>query len=118
MITFRAIERGDLTNLKNARNDRFVLPFVREYRHLNDSDQEAWYNSYLASRHKADFDQDINIIEEDNNGKILAVGGYTRIEWRNRRAEVTFYNVSAHDIIIKDCLLEIVRTGFNHFNFH
>ena len=112
MITFKPIEKSDLQILKEWRNSDSVRNYVREYRLLNDSDQEAWYNSYLASRRKADFDQEIGIL---NN---VAVGGFTRIEWRNQRAELTFYSIDQTDEEIKIYITFLLDKGFREFNFH
>jgi len=51
----------------------------------------------------------------------IGVGGFTRIEWKNRKAEITFYigdfefNRSE---VVKDTLRLIIESGFNQMNFH
>lgn len=134
MISFRQVEKSDLPLLKYWRNSDIVRPFVREYRLLADSDQESWYQAYLVSRRKSDWDQEIMIIESD--GKYLdaanctlldlpdkhsikipiGVGGFTRIEWRNRKAELTFYNF--YQQYIKESIIALLVKGFDEFNFH
>src|SRR3990167_7681837 len=137
MLTLRPIEREDLKILKIWRNQDCVRSTVREYRLLCDSDQESWYNAYLSSRRKSDFDQEILIIEGDGhylgNGKIqfenkrcqncvpipIGVGGFTRVEWRNRRAELTFYlGDTKSEIYREECVHKLLEKGFNEFGFH
>jgi len=120
MIAFRPIERTDLPLLKKWRNSDEVRPYVREYRLLNDSDQEVWYESYLKSRRKSDFDQEIMIAYSGES--IIGVCGFTRIEWRNQRAELTYYRTDNLDVIPLESesslLNALLNKGFNEFNFH
>lgn len=123
MITFRPIERADLPMLKEWRNSDSVRPYVREYRYLNDSDQEEWYASYLRSRRKADFDQEILLILYNNTP--MGVGGFTRIEWRNSRAELTFYlkpldndYTGVEEDFRNICLQKLIEKAFSEYGFH
>ena len=139
MISLRPIEKTDLSMLKEWRNSEVVRPYVREYRLLNDVDQEVWYAAYLNSRRRADFDQEILIISQKvETGRYIAnsndtldkefalkpigVGGFTRIEWRNQRAELTFYlvgNNGCHDLDSRHLAINaLLDKGFNEFNFH
>ena len=142
MITFRPIEKEDLGILKEWRNSEEVMPYVREYRYLNNTDQEKWYEGYLASRRKADFDQEIFIvqaegpdIEEDQRSVFIkgreamiepimtnvpiGVGGFTRIEWKNRKAELTFYlGKQDYENVRKAAIEKILEKGFKEFGFH
>ena len=115
MITFRPIEPCDLPLLKQWRNSDQIRNYVREYRLLNDSDQEKWYSSLIASRRTADSDQEI-LIMEDGTGNGIGVAGFTRIEWRNRKGELTFYCIK--DELRKQALMAIISKGFNEFGFH
>lgn len=114
MITCRPIERTDLPMLKRWRNSTDVMPYVREYRFLTDHDQERWYSSYLASRRTSDFDQELLILEWE--GEAFGVGGFTRIEWKNRKAELSFYSINRD--YIKEALTALIDKAFNEFGFH
>ena len=117
MIIFKPIEKYHLVLLKEWRNSDSVRPYVREYRLLNDSDQDAWYQYYLQSRLRSDWNQEIYMIHEDTIP--IGVGGFTRIEWRNRRSELTFYlGNPKFEEYIEDCLINLVEKGFREFNFH
>jgi len=119
MISFRPIEINDLIQLRNWRNSAEVLPYVREYRLLNSSDQKTWFKSYLGQRRSADFDTELFIMsyKETETG----CGGFTRIEWRNQKAELTFYIGETEfrkPLIIKELLLGLLEKGFNEWNFN
>src|SRR3990167_3241606 len=106
MIIFKPIEKYHLVLLKEWRNSDSVRPYVREYRLLNDSDQDAWYQYYLQSRLRSDWNQEIYMIHEDTIP--IGVGGFTRIEWRNRRSELTFYlGNPKFEEYIEDCLINL-----------
>lgn len=118
MITFRVIEESDLEKLKEWRNDPKLQPYMREYRLLNEFDQNNWYTNYLKQRRTSDWDSELFVMEL-KLGKLtkgIGVGGFTRIEWKNRKAELSFYIID--DKLIELALFEIVSKGFNEFGFH
>lgn len=131
MIVFRPIEKFDSDLLIAWRNSSFVMPYVREYRYLNDSDQEKWYQDYLTSRRKSDFDQELLVIEHHLEKKSsypssdrghqteIGVGGFTRIEWKNRKAEISFYiGLKEFEFLIEPALKLLIEKGFKEFGFH
>lgn len=144
MITFKPIEKEDLPLLKQWRNSDCVRNYVREYRLLTDSDQETWYSSYISSRRKSDFDQEIMImsleietgfsttpleleIHKIISNRQIGVGGFTSIQWRNQKAELTFYvapegrysvDGSIEKSLMYLSLKELLKKGFYEFNFH
>src|SRR3990167_9268340 len=115
MITFKPLEEEDLTLLQHWRNSPGVLPYVREYRFLSDYDQDKWWESYQKSRRTSEWDQELMIIQLDTgkdwktnglsgiggsvtfniDGKTykgpIGVGGFVRTQWRNRKAELSFF---------------------------
>ncbi len=128
MIVFSSIEKNSLEPMKVIRN--MNIPFTREYRYLNDADQEKWYDSYLQQRRTSDWDTEVMIaLDDDDLGgvgkanqplyKILAVGGFVRIEWKNQRAELTCCFAKRDDKVRnKQILLQILKKGFREYNFH
>lgn len=117
MIKFRAIEEDDLPMLKSWRNSDCVMPFCREYRYLSDYDQDKWFEAYQKSRRDSDWGQEIYIINCCEND--IGVGGFTRIEWRNRRAELTFYKSNnCKELHFVDPIQELINIGFQRFNFN
>lgn len=113
MIGLKPIEREDLEIIRILRNHEEIFPYVREYRLLSHDDQVEWYESYRKQRRRADWDTELMTIVEDH--RIVGVGGFTRIEWRNRRAEFSFFTLSRN---VREPILELLRKGFHEFGFH
>lgn len=84
MIHLRVLEREDLKQLRDWRNDPEIFSRVREYRYLNMENQEAWFNSLRDDRQTIMFG-----IETDS--RIIGVCGLTNIDWIGRKAEVSIY---------------------------
>lgn len=119
MIKLRPIEESDLRQLKEWRNTDSVRDFTREWRLLSDNDQEEWWNAYCKNRKNVDSGQELMIIMDDRN--MVGVGGFVRIEWRNRRAEFSFYIGSdSHrdEENIKKAQKLLLKKAFNEMNLH
>lgn len=115
-ILFKPIEKDDLDKLQSYRNDDRVRPFVREYRLLSQEDQAEWFRNYRESRHNSDWGQELMII---SYGGTIAVGGFVRIEWRNQRAELSFYTPYIAMISKQmEMLEELVRRGFHEYGLN
>ena len=87
-IGLRAIEKEDLEIIQAWRNSELVMPNCRQYRKLSMVDMVRWYDS--LSR-----DGDYNLTNDmfmlhDRCG-CIGVAGIVRIDWRNRKGEVSFY---------------------------
>jgi RimJ/RimL family protein N-acetyltransferase len=85
-IGLRAIEKSDLTQLKQWRNNPEFRGHFREIRELNDANQEHWFD-------KLNFDSSsyfFSIISLDT-GKIIGAGGLLYINWIIRSADFSFY---------------------------
>lgn len=134
MITLRAIEESDLGDIDRWRNSKSVFPYVREYRLLSAKDQEDWFKSYRESRRDSDWGQELMILNHSGFGDI-GVGGFVRIEWRNRKAELSMYLRGTEvivpekgmvpsdydprtDAIYKEALFELFRYGFDILGFN
>ena len=124
MIRMRAIETDDLNIMHRMRNHESVFPFVREYRWISREDQIDWFKAYRNQRRRADWDQELMIIEDwesdrgsktNRVGQTIGVGGFVRIEWRNRKAEFSFYTITSNK---EKAILEVLKKGFHDFNFH
>ena len=114
----REILRSDLETLRKIRNSKAVMPFCREYRLLTEQDQENWWEDYSKNRRKSDFGQEIMAIEY--RGKVCGAGGFTRIDWKDQKAELTFYieEESQEEGVIVECLNQLIWWGFFKLNFH
>ena len=112
MITLRAIEKTDLELIKRWRNSPCVMPYCRQYRPLSSSDMLDWYDS-LTNDKEYNLVNDLFVIEWE--GLPVGVGGFVRIDWRNRKAEVSFYvgeDTKRIPSIVNKALMAIVEYGF------
>ena len=87
MITLRAIEESDLGLIQLWRNSTYVMPYCRQYRPLSYQDMVNWYETKKDDDYN--LTTDLFMIMSDMTP--IGVGGYTRIDWRNRKGEVSFY---------------------------
>jgi len=82
-LALRPIEKTDLETIQFWRNNKSVLPFVREYRLMTKSHVESWYsNMILSDKHE------MFIIQDD--GHPVGICGLTYINWQNRHADLHF----------------------------
>jgi len=86
MIRLRPLEREDLRQLRDWRNDPEIFSRVREYRYLNMENQEAWFDSLRDDRKTIMFG-----VDEDICSELIGVCGLTNIDWIARKAEVSIY---------------------------
>ena len=122
-MILREINRKDLKQLQEDRNSYLVIPNCREYRFLTDKDQEDWYEQYHRSRRKSDWDQEFMVMAPSiDSSLIYGVAGFTRIEWRNRKAEVSFYMSNSGNIpkeqLVSSAFELLFYRAFDIFNFH
>ncbi len=89
MIRFRPLEREDLKQLRDWRNDPEIFSRVREYRYLNMENQEAWFNSLRDDRKTVMFGIVYDGMERVND--FIGVCGLINIDWIGRKAEVSIY---------------------------
>ena len=116
MITLRAIEKDDLKRIQRWRNSDDVMPYCRQYKPLSQSDMLVWYDG-LTKDKEYNLVNDLQLIELD--GIPIGVGGFVRIDWRNRKAEVSFYvgEISkSNPATIQSALMAIVQYGFTTLN--
>jgi len=110
MIKVRALEEGDLNTIKYWRNDSVGM--CREYRFLNYDDQKQWFQNYQRARHDSDWGQELMMINEE------AVGGFVRIQWRNRRAELSYLRSEYSEYSAREDIHTLIEMGFDHFGFN
>jgi len=117
-VNLRAIEKEDLPMIKRWRNSPNVMPYCRQYRPLSMKDMEVWYDG-LSRDGSYNLTNDLFVIEYE--GTSVGVGGLVRIDWRNRKGEVSFYIADVEkctEEIITECLLSILELGHKTFNLH
>ena len=116
-VTFGTIEKPDLASIRMMRNDPSVMPYCRQYRPLTQQDMEKWYELFGKDK-DYNLTNDLHTICSD--GKIVGVCGLTRIDWRNRKGEVTFYVVDTKDRqeIISKALSMLMGYAFETLGLH
>lgn len=95
-ITLDSIEAEDLITLQCWRNSANVMPYCRQHRLLTLDDMEEWYETG---------DRD-NLFLIRCDGKPIGVGGLVRVDWRNRKGEVSFY-------VAEKCNNDDIKTALN-----
>ncbi len=112
MIRLRPLERNDLSQLRDWRNDPEIYSRVREYRYLNMENQKTWFDSLLNDRSKIMF----GIWNPKN---LIGVCGLTSIDWVGRKAEVSIY-IGLKDArkqgLGTECLKLLANYAFNECN--
>jgi len=115
LIRLRAVEKGDLKQLRDWRNNPEIKKFMREYRELSMQNQMRWLESLAHDRNT------IMFVFETKRGKSIGCGGLNYIDWKNSRAEVSIYiadrkyREKGHDV---DTLKTLMEYGFEELNLH
>ena len=114
-VTFRALERDDLRQLRDWRNLPEVRKRTREFRLLSMEHQERWFTQLHDDRNT------IMFAVLDEQGKLIGVVGLTYIDWKNRRSEVSIY-IGDEEAWGKgygfDALKTLMAYGFHTANLH
>jgi len=82
-LVLRPIEHSDLLQIQKWRNDKDVLPYVREYRLMSMHHIEKWYKEMIASDR-------FEMFMLDAGCQSVGIGGLTYINWQNRHADLHF----------------------------
>lgn len=83
-VSFRQIEKEDLTLLREWRNQERIKKYCREYRLLNMVNQLNWFEKVSTSRQD---DMFLVLVEDIPSG----ICGLTHINWKDRSAEVSYH---------------------------
>jgi len=86
-IGLRQLERDDLVQARDWRNQAEIRERTREYIPLNMLNQERWFES-LLDRDNIMF---AVICKETETPTFIGVTGLTHIDWKNRSAEFSYY---------------------------
>lgn len=110
-VELRPIEESDLSILQRWRNSDIVMPYCRQYRPLTKQNMRDWF---IAGDNKELF-----ILKYDSSR--IGVGGFIRIDWRNRKTEMSFYvgeDTYRTEEIISQAILCLVDYAFKTLNLH
>lgn len=110
-IAIEAIELQDLPKLKKMRNE--LRQYFREYRLLNNLNQEDWFERMSRDTNQTMF----KIVDESF---LLGACGLHYISWTNRSAEFGIYigkdyQGQGH---AKNAMRLLLNYGFNELNLH
>jgi RimJ/RimL family protein N-acetyltransferase len=95
----RAVEAHDLDALLAWRNRPEFRRYFREYRELNRSQQQAWFDTKV----NGDPATRMFAIQELASGRLLGACGLCYIDWVNRSADFSIY-LGADDLYIDEHL--------------
>jgi len=117
-VGLRAIEKKDLAQLKEWRNNPDLRKYFRETAELNDINQEKWFNMIndKYSIHKM-----FSIIKLDTH-ELMGACGLCYIDWVNRSADFSIYlgydNMYIDDKYAVEAGRLMIDYGFNILNLH
>ena len=111
-IGLRAVEKADLIQLKEWRNNPDFRKHFREIRELNDANQERWFENLNQDSNSYFF----SIVSLDT-GNLIGAGGLLYINWIIRSADFSFYIGDANEYVSSsercvDSISAILEYGF------
>jgi len=118
ITALRAIEAVDLPQLLAWRNRPELRRFFREFRELNNTQQEAWFDSKV----NGDPQTRMFAIVELQSGRLLGACGLCYIDWINRTADFSIYigagNLYIDGQLAPDAALTLIRYGFDELGLN
>lgn len=114
----RAIEKSDLPQLLEWRNQPEYRQFFREYRELNSDNQMFWYEKYVMN----DPSTRMFAIVELSTNELIGACGLCYIDWINRNADFSIYigkdNLYIDEKYAVDAAITMEKYGFEELNLH
>ena len=117
-VGLRAVEKGDLSQLLEWRNQPEFRQYFREFRELNQSNQEEWFQTrVLQDAHTIMFS-----IVKVKTGELLGASGLCYIDWVNRSADFSLYigkdGLYIDDIYAVEAAELMIIYGRDELNLH
>lgn len=118
VVGLRAIEKSDLPQLLEWRNQPENRVFFREYRELNTINQTVWFDKYVMN----DPSTRMFAIVDLKTKELLGACGLCYIDWINRSADFSIY-IGKDDLYIDstyaiDAAKVMQAYGFDELNLH
>ena len=117
-VALRAIEKSDLNALLNWRNNPNFRKFFREYRELNYSNQEIWFNNKVMNDKNTIM---FSIVDVKTN-ELLGACGLCYIDWINRNSDFSIYigknDLYIDDVYAVDAAKIMMRYAYEELNLH
>ena len=115
-ITLSPVEREDIEQLRNWRNQPELRKYFREHRDISKTMQSAWFDKINNDPNQVNFE-----IREAENNKLIGHCGLYYISWIHRHAEFGIY-IGADDYrsggFGSDALRTLIKYGFNDLNLN
>jgi RimJ/RimL family protein N-acetyltransferase len=117
-IFLTSIEKSDLTQLKEWRNNPDFRKYFREYRELNDEMQNNWFDKIVVN----DKNTIMFSIRDITNMELLGCCGLCYINWVHRYADLSFY-IGKNALYVDekyaiDAVDVLIRYGFNELGLN
>lgn len=100
-VGLRAIEPHDLPQLLAWRNDPRLRRYFREYRELNSTQQQQWFDTRVVNDPSTRMFAVVERAPGPSAGRLLGAAGLCYIDWVNRTADFSLY-IGADDLYIDD----------------
>jgi len=118
IVGLRAVEKEDLSQLKEWRNKPEFRRYFREFRELNDEHQNNWFEKIVMGDNRTIM---FSIVELETN-RLLGACGLCYIDWVNRNADFSIY-IGADDLYIDekyapDAAKTMVKYAFEEVCLH
>jgi RimJ/RimL family protein N-acetyltransferase len=114
----RAIEKEDLPQLMEWRNQPSFRKYFREFRELNSSKQELWFDRLVMNDPNTIMFSIIDI----ETSELLGACGLCYIDWQNRSADFSIYIGKDHlyidNIYAIDAAKIMMKYAFEELNLH
>jgi len=116
-VILRALEKEDLSTLRDWRNSSHVRKSTREFKLLNMINQKNWFESI----HQFNPPREIMFGILNKRKKLIGVTGLTYIDWKNRHSEISIYLSTKgwqSKPETKEIINLIMEYGFEELNLH
>ncbi len=117
-VGLRAIEKKDLTQLLEWRNDPSLRRYFREYRELSFEQQLVWFDEFTFNNRNTVM---FSIIESERD-QLLGACGLCYINWKDRNADFSIY-IGFQDLYIDslyadDAAKLVMQFAFEELGLH
>lgn len=117
-ISLTAVEKEDLKQLKEWRNNPDFRKNFREYREISDEMQLIWFDKTVVN----DKNTIMFSIRDNSNNELLGCCGLCYINWVHRYADLSFYigknNWYVDDKYAPDAVNELLKYGFKELGLN
>jgi RimJ/RimL family protein N-acetyltransferase len=119
LVGLRAVEKEDLSLLRDWRNLPDFRKHFREVRELSLADQEAWFEHLQKTKHINYMFTIVNLESQ----KPIGAAGLLYVNWVTRSADFSFYIGDQEKYIGNNGIAEesaglLIDYGFNSLNLH